>query len=38
MKKSTTKSEVMILGIDLAKQSFHLHGEDKSGDPSIDHS
>jgi hypothetical protein len=26
MKKSSTNSEVKILGIDLAKQSFQLHG------------
>ncbi len=32
MKKSTTNSEVKILGIDLAKQSFQLHGVNKSGD------
>ena len=32
MKKSTTKSEVKILGIDLAKQSFQLHGVDEAGD------
>ncbi len=31
MKKSTTKTPVKILGIDLAKQSFQLHGVDESG-------
>lgn len=32
MKKSTTKREVKILGIDLAKKSFYLHGVDKAGE------
>ena len=31
MKKHSAKGEVKVLGIDLAKQSFQLHGVDESG-------
>ena len=31
MKKHTVKGEVKVLGIDLAKQSFQLHGVDEAG-------
>jgi len=31
MKKSTTKGKIKVLGIDLAKQSFQLHGVDEKG-------
>ena len=31
MKDCKVKSEVTVLGIDLAKQSFQLHGVDKTG-------
>jgi transposase len=31
MKKSIKKGELKVLGIDLAKQSFHLHGVDAAG-------
>ena len=31
MKDCKVKSEVTVLGIDLAKQSFQLHGIDKAG-------
>ena len=31
MKKDTAKGKVKVLGIDLAKQSFQLHGVDESG-------
>jgi transposase len=31
MKKSITKGKIKVLGIDLAKQSFQLHGVDESG-------
>ncbi len=30
MKKRTTKGEVTVMGIDLAKNSFHLHGVDEN--------
>ena len=31
MKKDNKKSQVAVLGIDLAKKSFQLHGVDQSG-------
>jgi hypothetical protein len=31
MKYCKAKSEIKVLGIDLAKQSFQLHGVDESG-------
>ncbi len=31
MKKDSKKGQVAVLGIDLAKKSFQLHGVDKSG-------
>ena len=31
MKKHTLKGEVKVLGIDLSKQSFQLHGVDENG-------
>ena len=35
MKKSITKGEVKVLGIDLAKQSFQLHGVDENEQPIL---
>lgn len=35
MSKHSKKGEVKVLGIDLAKQSFHLHGVDDSGQPVL---
>lgn len=31
MKKQTEKSDVSVIGVDLGKQVFHLHGVDRSG-------
>ena len=31
MKKDSKKGELKVLGIDLAKQSFQLHGVDEAG-------
>ncbi|MES9856038.1 MAG: hypothetical protein ABW166_05475 [Sedimenticola sp.] len=35
MSKHSKKGEVKVLGIDLAKQSFQLHGVDEAGQPVL---
>ena len=35
MKKRTTKGEIKVMGIDLAKNSFHLHGVDENCQPVL---
>jgi transposase len=35
MKKDSKKGEIKVLGIDLGKQSFQLHGVDKSVRPVL---